>query len=227
MTKPMLPVAQRIEDKVLAASPALELLPGVVIIHHLHDSSVVYMSSNGLNRLRVTLPELKEMGESYHARFFNESAAAEYVPKIVGMLERNNDEETVSFFQQVRSGAHEAWQWHACGIRIFMRDDNGLPLLTISVAIPIDPRHYFIPKMERMMEESESSTKNAHLLASLTAREKQILVMMARDNTSKEISSTLFIAEDTVKTHRRNIKKKLGVGNYFDLLKFVQAFDLV
>ncbi len=77
------------------------------------------------------------------------------------------------------------------------------------------------------MEESESSTKNAHLLASLTAREKQILVMMARDNTSKEISSTLFIAEDTVKTHRRNIKKKLGVGNYFDLLKFVQAFDLV
>ncbi len=106
MIKPVLPVAQRIEDKVLTASPALELLPGVVIIHHLHDSTVVYMSSSGLSRLRVTLQELKEMGKNYHARFFNESAAAEYVPQILGMLERNNDEETVSFFQQVRSGAH-------------------------------------------------------------------------------------------------------------------------
>lgn len=227
MSNPVQPVSERIDNKITAASPVLELIPGVVIIHHLHTSEVAYMSKSGLTRLNVTMQELKEMGTEYHMRFFNEADAADYVPKILGMLERNNDEETVSFFQQVRANGEEPWQWHVCGTRIFMRDDNGLPLLTISVATPIDARHYFVSKIERMLEENESSSKNAHLLASLTAREKQILAMMARDNTSKDISKALFIAEDTVKTHRRNIKKKLGVNNYYELLRFAQAFDIV
>lgn len=220
-------LSKRIEDKIARVQPILELLPGVVIIHNLHTSCVVYMSSSGLRRLNTTMQELRDMGTEYHVRFFNDADAADYVPKILGMLERNNNEETVTFFQQVRANNTDAWQWHVCGIRIFMRDDAGLPLLTIAVATPIDAEHYFISKIERMLEENEASFKNAHLLASLTIREKQVLAMMAKDSTSKHIAHTLCIAEDTVKTHRRNIKKKLGLKNQYDIVRFAQAFDVI
>lgn len=220
-------LSKRIENMIAGIKPLLELLPGVVIIHNLHTSCVVYMSSSGLRRLNTTMQELQEMGIEYHQRFFNEADAADYVPKILGMLDRNNNEETVTFFQQVRANNADTWQWHMCGIRIFMRDDAGLPLLTIAVATPIDAEHYFISKIERMLEENEASHKNAHLLASLTIREKQVLAMMAKDSTSKQIALTLCIAEDTVKTHRRNIKKKLGLKNQYDLLRFAQTFDVI
>ena len=108
-----------------------------------------------------------------------------------------------------------------------MRDDEGAPMLTMTVATPIDGQHYYISKIERMLEEKITASKNARLFASLTNREREILKMMARNDTSKNIANVLSIAEDTVKTHRRNIKKKLGVNNQYDLLMFAQAFDIV
>ncbi|MCB9045952.1 MAG: helix-turn-helix transcriptional regulator [Chitinophagales bacterium] len=78
-----------------------------------------------------------------------------------------------------------------------------------------------------MVEEKEYSVKNAHLFAALGNRERQILTLMAKDLTSKQIADELSIAEDTVKTHRRNIKRKLAIKNQYDLLRFAQTFDLV
>lgn len=218
---------QKIEEKIEDIKHQLEIMPGVVIIHNIHTSVVVYMSSGGLKTLNVTLQELRDMGTEYYPRFFNEEDAADYVPKVLGLLERNNDEETISFFQQMRPRPEMDWEWYVCGTRIFMRDDNGVPLLTITSATPIEPSNYYISKIERMLDEKTAANKGAHLLASLTGREKQILLLMARDCTSRHIAQELSIAEDTVKTHRRNIKKKLGLNNQYDVLRFAQTFDLI
>jgi DNA-binding NarL/FixJ family response regulator len=45
----------------------------------------------------------------------------------------------------------------------------------------------------------------------LTRREKQILDCLARGQGNKEISNSLFISPETVKTHIKNIFKKLDV----------------
>ena len=47
----------------------------------------------------------------------------------------------------------------------------------------------------------------------LTKREVEIIKMIAREFTSKEIGDSLFISEFTVSTHRRNIMKKLNSKN--------------
>lgn len=47
----------------------------------------------------------------------------------------------------------------------------------------------------------------------LTPRETEILQLVARGLTNKEIADTLFIAENTVKRHVHNILKKLDVSN--------------
>ena len=46
----------------------------------------------------------------------------------------------------------------------------------------------------------------------LSPREKEVLVLVAQGETNKEIASTLFISENTVKTHLRNIMERLHVA---------------
>lgn len=52
---------------------------------------------------------------------------------------------------------------------------------------------------------------NSDLLNILSVREKEVLNLISRGYSNKDIADTLFISEKTVKTHLYNIYKKLGV----------------
>lgn len=64
----------------------------------------------------------------------------------------------------------------------------------------------FYPLAERLAKEMDSLTQYG-----LTNREKEIMELVCRHKTNKEIASALFISEQTLKTHINNIYKKLPV----------------
>lgn len=66
-------------------------------------------------------------------------------------------------------------------------------------------------------------------LPHLTEREMQILKLVIRGKSNKEIAQMLVISPKTVSVHRSNIMEKLGVHNSFDLIRYVsqhRLFDL-
>ena len=218
---------ERLARKISELEPAFDLIPGAVIIHYLHPHRLLYMNRYGVKNLNTTLEELRNMGNEYYDRFFNIEDADEYVPKVLNLVAHNNDKELISFFQQVRPTGESEWRWHLCGTRIFFHDDAGKPYATISVAIPIDKEHYYTRKIERLLEENLFLKNNSALFASLSVREKEILTLTAQGVSTFDIAARLYLSEETVKTHRRNIKRKLKAESQLDIVKFAQAFNLI
>lgn len=56
--------------------------------------------------------------------------------------------------------------------------------------------------------------------ASLSPREIEVLVLVARGLANKEIARELYLAEGTVKAHVSHVLAKLGVQNRVDLVRF-------
>ncbi|MBZ0207652.1 MAG: response regulator transcription factor [Flavobacteriales bacterium] len=54
----------------------------------------------------------------------------------------------------------------------------------------------------------------------LTAREREIIRLVALERTNGEISIALQISEDTVKTHRKNLMGKINVRSVAGLVKY-------
>lgn len=61
----------------------------------------------------------------------------------------------------------------------------------------------------------------------LTEREREILLLIAKEYTNRDIAEELFISERTVETHRKNIFRKTGTNNLVGLIKFAYANNLI
>ena len=61
----------------------------------------------------------------------------------------------------------------------------------------------------------------------LTDREREILKLIAREYTNKQMAEELFISERTVETHRKNIFRKTKTNNLVGLIKFAYANNLI
>lgn len=61
---------------------------------------------------------------------------------------------------------------------------------------------------------------------SLTPREVEIIKMIKRGISNTQIAEELFMAEETVKSHRKNIYYKLGVKNVVELVEFANKNGL-
>jgi len=46
---------------------------------------------------------------------------------------------------------------------------------------------------------------------SITKREQEVLHLLTQDYTTKELAQCLFVSTETINSHRKNLRSKLGV----------------
>ena len=61
----------------------------------------------------------------------------------------------------------------------------------------------------------------------LSPRETEIIKLIVRDFSTKQIAEVLFISEKTVDTHRKNILRKTGCASLVSLVNYAHAHHLV
>jgi DNA-binding NarL/FixJ family response regulator len=74
------------------------------------------------------------------------------------------------------------------------------------------------------------SRQNGHALAGvspLTAREREVVRLLARGHGNKEVAAALGISVKTVESHRANIMRKLEIRSVVDLVRYAVRNRLV
>jgi len=129
-------------------------------------------------------------------------ARSEPAPKVVMLTTFDLDEYV---YEALRAGASG-----------FLLKDSPRADLIAAVRIAAAGNAMLAPTITRRLIEAfarrpAQTAPSPARLASLTAREREVLVLMARGSTNTEIAGALFVSEATVKTHVGNLLAKLGL----------------
>jgi len=92
----------------------------------------------------------------------------------------------------------------------YLLKDSAVQDLNAAIDAVMKGGTFFSPSIQQTMAElvREGGKPGAQ---SLTEREREVLVLIARGLTTKEIAASLVIGQRTVETHRANLMRKLGV----------------
>jgi DNA-binding NarL/FixJ family response regulator len=74
---------------------------------------------------------------------------------------------------------------------------------------------------------NSKKTQNHHLPNILTKREKEILRLVIQTKDNREISEELYISEQTVVVHKKNIMKKFGMRSTMNLIRYTVENGIV
>lgn len=64
-------------------------------------------------------------------------------------------------------------------------------------------------------------------MAKITPREKEILLFISKGLTDKLIAQKLSISQNTVRTHRQNLREKFKVSNTISMIKKAQEQKII
>jgi len=87
---------------------------------------------------------------------------------------------------------------------------------------------YVYPSLTRALfkEETPKIAKNDDHKEVLTAREKEVLYLLARGYTNRQIAKELSISPRTVEGHRSSLTSKLGFSSRMELLNYAEVNGL-
>jgi len=150
---------------------------------------------------------------------------AQLMHEIAGYLKDKENGAVYSFFAKyINEDLPEAaWQLSCCRLN---KDKNEQPAEVVVFTYDLELPGEAKTRLYHLLEEDSLFKANFDKAAKLTKREKEIIGLLAKGMSSKQIAGISYTSVHTVNTHRQHIKKKLAIQNLPDLLRFAAVFNL-
>ena len=110
------------------------------------------------------------------------------------------------------------------GIKGYILKNKGKEELINGIRTIAQGQNYFSPEI---MKTILTAAKNIDKPQQLTAREIEIIKCLASGLNSNEIADKLFISENTVETHRRNILRKTDTHSTIELINYARSKHVI
>lgn len=200
-----------------------DLLPGVILINNVAANRNVYMNRVGCNFLKREKEDLYNMGLDYFGSTFFHLPEMLWVAKTFGNLIQQKDEsKTIGFYQKVRPHSNNPWAHYYLSGKLL----EGSQSCCIYMGTPATHDNYLLNRINMALDVELPDTVLFARFSSLTRREKEILSLVAKGCTTRQISDILFLSVLTVEVHRKNIRKKLDAKCLRDVIRFARYFNL-
>ena len=127
-------------------------------------------------------------------------AAIKEISPSTGIIMLTASDEETDLYESIKSGASG----------YLLKDGSTYDQVLEAVRLVAGGQSLISPSMAtKLLDEFVSMTKSPSPAAQLTARELQVLREVAQGQSNREIAEALFISENTVKNHIRNMLEKL------------------
>ena len=101
------------------------------------------------------------------------------------------------------------------GIEGYLLKHEDQQLISAITAI-LDGKEYFSKTIVEFCNQTKNISEN------LSAREEEIIKLIANGYTNQEIASSLVLSIETIKTHKRNIKLKLNLEGVSEIIDYAK-----
>jgi len=81
--------------------------------------------------------------------------------------------------------------------------------------------------VNRLRQQRDFREREAIRFARLSPRELEVLTLVCLGKTNDEIGEELFLATNTIRTHRNNIWRTLGIHSAVEAVWWAESFDLI
>ncbi|MDB4286394.1 helix-turn-helix transcriptional regulator [bacterium] len=211
-----------LNQELISLSDLDEILPALVHINSPVDSSLLYVSKAGTDFLRMEKEELLPASPDQLAEINSPETLAHVTPRFVEFYKEEDFFKVISAFQQVKQRGKEGYTWVYTTTKIYQKLQA-----PISISIPLPQMGQIAGKMEGLLEDNLFMKKNYQKFASLSKREMEIMKLVAKGLKRSEIADMLSISIHTYDTHRKNIRNKLELTSFSELIKYARAFGLI
>ncbi|HOV85426.1 MAG TPA: response regulator transcription factor [Syntrophobacteraceae bacterium] len=114
-------------------------------------------------------------------------------------------------------------QMFKAGASAYLLKDCAFEELAQAVQVVLAGRTYLSPQVAGTVVEDyirHLAATDGSGFSVLTAREREVLQLLAEGNSTKQIANSLHVSMKTVETHRQQIMNKLNVQSVADLVKY-------
>ncbi len=143
------------------------------------------------------------------------------VNEISNFLKQKPAETVYSFFCRKETNLQT---WQLCSCRLNKTDKEPFYELVVFI-YDLDFQNDLKTRLYTVLEQHSFFKLNFQNFSKLTLKEKEIGLLLIQGLSSKEIALSKFISVHTVITHRKNIRRKLGIQNTAGLQQFSELFD--
>ncbi|HFA47460.1 MAG TPA: response regulator transcription factor [Bacteroidetes bacterium] len=135
----------------------------------------------------------------------------------VRILVISADEDKKTIFQVLENGV-DSYLSKQCGKK---------EIVNAVLATAKNEKFFCTNVVNYLLEKSFSKGNEAATAPALTAREKEVVGLVASGLIAKEIASKLNLSTHTIYTHRKNIMKKLDIGTTSELVLYAVKEGLI
>ena len=195
-------------------------LPCSVHINCVKDFSVIYLDPNMRAQLSKhasgTLDEqIKKLEVVHPDDLENAKKACTHYLKHVA------DYNTISFFQRLKFNDDNYHSFYTTGMLV--KELGGL----LHFSFQVDDAFLGIKPIELLQEETAFIKSHFKYFAKLSGKEIEFVKSWVKNIKNKPIANQLKLSENSVKTYKKRIYKKLDIHSFAELHQYAKAFDLI
>lgn len=203
-------------QQILSAAPAILYINELQTPNDYQSGRNVWMNQRGLDFVGYTQEEITAKGYSFFDEFIHPEDR-EVLPESIKTAYASPTETILGGMYRAKGKNQTAYRWLYGNYTVLRRFEDGSVQQMLVVALDISDKMQCQNQLVEALSEI-NLLKHKLQVCNCSHREKEVLELIIKGKTDKEIAKALAISITTAKKHRTHLLHKNGVKNTAELV---------